>query len=287
MKNQSNLRPLLELHFAMLCIGTSGALGRFIALPPPLTIWWRALFALLFLGIYCQWKGFSFRLGSKRDSGLILGTGVLMAAHWVTYFYALQLSNVAIGMLSLFTYPVMTALLEPLILKTRLYAQQLLLAALVLLGIFFLVPNFDLSNNVSQGLLIGLLSAFVYSIRNIILKTKVSSFNGSILMFYQMLVTIVLLSPVLHFYSSNQVNDFLFPIITLGLVTTAIGHTLFLNSFKHFSVSTASIMSSVQPIYGIIIAVIFLQEYPSWQSLIGGGLILLAVVLEQTRAKVQ
>lgn len=208
-----------------------------------------------------------------------------MAAHWVTYFYALQLSNVAIGMLSIFTYPVMTALLEPILLKTKFQASQLLLAGIVLVGIFFLVPELDLSNNITQGVLMGLLSALVYSIRNIILKTKVADFNGSIIMFYQMVVTLVLLAPVLLLYSSVEVPRFLGQIVILGLVTTAIGHTLFLQSFKHFSVSTASIMSSIQPIYGILLGMIFLKEFPNGQSLIGGTLILLTVVIESRRAK--
>ncbi|MEM8523875.1 MAG: EamA family transporter [Bacteroidota bacterium] len=284
MKNR-HLLHLLELQFAMLCISTSGALGKYVTLPPPLTIWWRALFALLFLGIFCWWKGYSFRFGNSKNTRTILFTGVLMAAHWVTYFYALQLSNVAIGMLSIFTYPVMTALLEPILLKTKFQASQLLLAGIVLVGIFFLVPELDLSNNITQGVLMGLLSALVYSIRNIILKTKVADFNGSIIMFYQMVVTLVLLAPVLLLYSSVEVPRFLGQIVILGLVTTAIGHTLFLQSFKHFSVSTASIMSSIQPIYGILLGMIFLKEFPNGQSLIGGTLILLTVVIESRRAK--
>ncbi|MEN0048128.1 MAG: DMT family transporter [Bacteroidota bacterium] len=280
-----HLFHLLELQLAMLCISTSGALGRYITLPPALTIWWRALFALFFLGVFCWWKGYSFRFGNAKNARIILLTGILMAAHWVTYFYALQLSNVAIGMLSIFTYPVMTALLEPIMLKTKFQGIQLLLAGMVLLGIFFLVPELNLDNSITQGVLMGLLSAFVYSIRNILLKTKVADFNGSVIIFYQMIVTLVIVAPALFLYTSSEVATFVPQLIALGLVTTAIGHTLFLNSFKHFSVSTASIMSSVQPIYGILLGMLFLKEFPNWQSIIGGALILLTVVIESRRVK--
>lgn len=279
----TNFRYLLELQIAMICIGTSGALGRYIEMSPPLTIWWRGAFALLLLGLYCWWKGFSFHLGSRKNSLMVLLTGVLMAVHWVTYFYALQLSNVAVAMLSLFTYPVMTALLEPLLLKSKFEPIQLMLGGVLLIGIFFLVPSFSLDDSVTQGVLIGLFSALIYSIRNIILKTQVSNFNGSVLMFYQMVVTAIVLFPVLFFYSSAAVPQYIPQILLLALVTTAIGHTLFLNSFKHFSVSTASIMSSMQPIYGIVIAMLFLQEFPNERSLIGGTLILMTVVIESRR----
>lgn len=264
----------------MLCISTSGALGRYISMPPPLTIWWRALFALVFLGLFCFWKKDKFKFDLKKYGFVFFIFGLLMGVHWVTYFFALKLANVAIGMLSLFTYPTMTALLEPLLLKTKFQKHHLLLSLLVLIGIYFLAPTLTFNNSMTQGLLMGLLSAFSYSLRNILLKTQVKSFNGSVLMFYQMVVITFLLSPLLFYYEEVLITSQLPFLIFLGLVTTSIGHTIFLNSFKHFSVSTASIMSGMQPIYGIIIAMIFLNEIPSWRSWVGGALILLTVVIE-------
>lgn len=264
----------------MICISTSGVLGRHISMAPPLTIWWRAFFAIFFLGIFCFWKKYAFSFDRKKYGKVFFISGALMAIHWVTYFYALHLSNVAVAMLSLFTYPVMTALLEPIILKTKFEKHHLLSSLLVLVGIYFLAPELKFSNSMTQGLVIGLISALSYSIRNILLKTQVTEFNGSVLMFYQMVITTILIFPVLFFYDRvldySQIPFILF----LSLITTAVGHTLFLNSFKYFSVSTASIMSGLQPIYGIILAIIFLQEIPDWRSWIGGGLILLTVMLE-------
>jgi drug/metabolite transporter (DMT)-like permease len=203
-----------------------------------------------------------------------------MTTHWVTYFYALQWSNVAIGMLSLFTYPVMTALLEPLILKTKFQKHHLILGIMVLIGVSFLAPDLTFENKMTQGLFMGLISALAYSLRNIMLKTQVQNFNGSVLMFYQMVVMLILLFPLLFFYEEKITTDQIPFILFLGLVTTAIGHTLFLNSFRHFSVSTASILSGMQPIYGILIAVIFLAEIPAWRNWIGGFLIISTVILE-------
>lgn len=282
MKN-SHFRHLLELQLGLFCISTSGALGRYIELPPPLTIWWRALAALCFLGIYCWWKGFSFRFDTTKQARSIFIAGVLMAAHWISYFYALQLSNVAVGMLSLMTFPVMTTLLEPLLLKTKFEPIQLLLGTIVLIGIFFLVPSFSLDNSITQGALMGLLSAFVYSLRNILLKTQVSNFNSFTLVFYQMLVMVIVVSPVLFVYSSEGVARYAGQLLFLGLVTTTVGHSLFINSFRHFSVSTASIMSSMQPIYGILIAMLFLYEFPDARSIIGGALILVTVIIASSR----
>ena len=50
---------------------------------------------------------------------ILIVSSLFMAGHWITYFYALKLSNVAIGMLSLYTFPVMIAFLEPVFLKVK------------------------------------------------------------------------------------------------------------------------------------------------------------------------
>lgn len=283
MKNK-HFQHLLLLQFAILCTSTSGALGRYVELAPPLSIWWRSAFAVLFLGLFCWWRDFSFRFENRKQAGIIFVTGLLMAAHWITYFYALRLSNVAVGMLTLMTYPAITAVLEPLLLKTKRDPLLLVLAGVSLLGIFFLVPSFDLSDNITQGALMGVLSALSYSLRNIICKTQVANFNPFTLMFYQAAITIIICLPVLFIYPLEEVPQYIAPLLMLGLVTTAIGHSLFVSSFRHFSVSTASIMSSVQPVYGIIIAMLFLHEFPDARSIIGGVLILVTVIIASREA---
>ncbi|RLD77787.1 MAG: EamA/RhaT family transporter, partial [Bacteroidetes bacterium] len=109
MKNNQHLKQLFELVLATLFISTSGALGKFIDMPPPVTVWWRSFLAAIFMYIFCRYKKISLRIDSKRDLFTFIISAVFVGAHWITYFYALKFSNVALGMLSLFTYPVITA----------------------------------------------------------------------------------------------------------------------------------------------------------------------------------
>ncbi|MGB3144105.1 MAG: DMT family transporter, partial [Maribacter sp.] len=134
-----HIKHLLEINLAMFFIATSGALGRYVQLPVPVTIGVRAILAFVLLYIFCYWRGISLKI-KRTDFPLIIVSGILMGAHWITYFYALQLSTVAIGMLSLFTYPVITAFLEPILLKTKFQRIHILLALLVLTGMYFLSP---------------------------------------------------------------------------------------------------------------------------------------------------
>ena len=283
MKNR-HLYNILILNLGMLCISTSGPLGRFIPLPPPLIIWSRAFVAFLVLGAYCYWKKEKIRRGFVENRSTIIFSGTLLTLHWVTYFFALQWSGVAIGMLSMFTFPIITVFLEPLFFKTKFHPIHLMFGAFILIGIYLLVPSFNYENVQTKGLLMGLFSALAYAFRNLIIKKNVQKFNGSLLMFYQMGITIILLFPVLMFYPLDTFTTQIPYLLFLGLVTTAIGHTLFLNCLTYFTVSTASIMNSIQPIFGIIIAFFFLNETPPASSLIGGGIILITVVIESLRS---
>ncbi|WP_239524899.1 DMT family transporter [Leptobacterium flavescens] len=284
MDKKQHFNRVLEINLAMVFISTSGTLGRYIQMSPPLTIFWRAFFAAIFLFLFCKWKKVKLFEGSSKDRLPVIAGGIFLGLHWITFFYSLQLSNVAIGMLSIFTYPVFTSFLEPLLLKTRFQKIHLLLALLVLIGIFFLVPEFDFRNNYTLAVILGLFSALCYALRNIILKKRIEYHHGTALMWYQLIIISVLLSPVLFIYDLSPVTEQWPALVTLSLLTTAIGHTLFLMSFKHFSITTASIMSSAQPIYGILLGMLFLKEYPDWTTIIGGVLILSAVVIESIRS---
>ncbi|MDA9016307.1 DMT family transporter [Flavobacteriaceae bacterium] len=279
--SKNNSLYFILINIAMLCVSTSGALGRFISLPPPLTIWSRAVVAFVLLFGYVIWGKKRIRLDFKKEGVAALLSGVLMAGHWVAYFFALQWSSVAIGMLSLFTYPMITLLLEPFFFDVRYQKRHLLLGIMILTGVYFLATSFELDNTVTQGVLMGMLSSFCYALRNILMKQKIETVDGSVLMLYQMGVTVLILLPALYYFEPTSYVKDLPYLLLLGIVTTAIGHTLFLSSFKKFSVGTVSIMSGIQPIYGILLGIVFLSEIPSSRSIIGGILIILTVLIEQ------
>ena len=208
-----------------------------------------------------------------------------MAVHWVTYFYALKLSNVALGVLSLYTFPIIIALLEPLFLKVKFDPMYILLGLLVLIGLFILTPEFNIDSTQVKGILFGVFSAFCYAVRILILKQHVAKYNGTMLMFYQTVIITILLLPTLFFMDISGLESQFPYLLLLAFLTTAIGHSLMLHSLKFFSASTVSIISSLQPVFAIILAFFFLQEIPTTRTFWGGSLILLTVVIESVRSK--
>ncbi len=283
---QSNhTKNILGLLLATFFISTSGVLGRYIEMPSEVIIWFRSFFAMLFLGLFCWYRKLNFKLKSKTHKLPFIIAGIFMAAHWVTFFYALKLSNVAIGMLSLYTFPVMIAFLEPLFLKVKFKPIYIVLGILVLFGLYILSPDFTFENTTFQGIIFGLVSALCYVIRILILKSHVHQYNGVMLMFYQTIIVTICLLPTLFFMDISGIKTQLPYILLLAIITTAIGHSLMVYSLQFFSASTTSIISSVQPIFGIILAFFFLSEIPTTDTYVGGALILATVVIESIRSK--
>ncbi len=283
--NSQKGKDILLLNLAMLFISTSGVLGRYIEMSPTITIFWRAAFATLLLVLVCLGQRIRLFEDLKGNVGIFFLGGFLMMVHWVAYFYALQWSNVAIGMLSIFTYPVITSILEPLLLGTKFQKIHLLLGILTLTGIYFLVPDVAISNENFKAVGLGVLSALSYALRNILMKEPIQKHNGSKLMFFQTLTAALVLLPFAALQGFGDIAAYWKSILFLALFTTVIGHTLFLMSFRRFSITSASIMSCTQPIYGILLGVVFLGEYPEWTTYIGGSLILLSVVIESYMLK--
>ena len=282
MPKNNSLQHLFQLNFAVLLISTSGTLGRHIDLPVPVIIASRALIGGFALYCFCRWKKLSFMI-KNEDRKVLFISGILMGIHWITYFYSLKLSNVAIGMLSVFTYPVITSFLEPVILKSKFDKSNIFLGLLVLIGIYFLVPEFSFENTHLKAIGFGVFSALCYSIRNVLMKAKVKEYEGSILMSYQLIIVSVLLIPSFFIFDTSGFQETLPAVLILSILTTATGHTLFLYSFKNFSITAASIISSIQPVYGILIGMLVLKEFPEKTTIIGGLIILSSVVIESVR----
>ncbi|MEP2023724.1 DMT family transporter, partial [Reichenbachiella sp.] len=179
-------------------------------------------------------------------------------------------------------------ILEPIILKAKPKLIDIVLSFVAFFGVFFLVPDFDLTNDVTLGVVIGIFSAITYSLRNILLKLHVQNHSGITLMFMQVVGLSVLLSPVFFLGDINRQLDLIvlnwWKLLTLGLLTTAIGHTLFVMSFKNFSITVISILSTLTPLIGIGLGFLFLDEMPQGNVWIGGALISVAVIVESFKS---
>lgn len=279
-----NTRSFIELNLSILFLSTSGVLGRLIEMTPTLIIWWRCALATVLMFLFVRIVSLDCRVRQRSHYPIIFLSSFLLAAHWVTYFYSLSLSNIAVAMITLHTYPAMTALLEPLILKTRFQWYHLLLALLIVLGVYIMVPPGEVGNQLSLAFMFGLLSALTYALRNIYTRKIIPDYNGSVMMLFQLAVMTVILLPFLFLESTAAIKTEWPYVALLALFTTCFGHTLFVRNLKSYNTTTISLLTSIVPVYGILWGVVFLTEIPSVRMVVGGILVLIAFVIESRRS---
>jgi drug/metabolite transporter (DMT)-like permease len=218
-----------------------------------------------------------------QDYRRMLVLGVLLCVHWITFFHAMQVSNIAVGMLSLYAYPVMTVFMEPLLKGTKIDWGDVASGMFVVVGIFFLVPEFDIANNMTQGVLWGVVSAFTFALRNLLLGHWFSGQSSARSMSYQVLIVALLMTPVIltSTHKPTQLDWGL--ILILGLFFTAFSHTLFGYSLRYLKAKTVALVACMQPVYGVIYGVIFLHSIPNTATFIGGAIIVTAALYESLR----
>lgn len=210
--------------------------------------------------------------------------GVFLALHWVTYFHAMQVSSVAVGVIALYTFPVITVFLEPLFHGERPHSKDVMSAVLVLFGIYLLVPEFSLDNQTTQGLLWGILSALFFALRNIIQGHYFKGYSARHSLFYQTLVTFLVLLPF-SYEVIPEVTDVQWgQLLLLGVFFTALPHTLFAYSLLNLKAKTVSLVACVQVVYAMIFAAVLLAEWPHITTVIGGLIVVSAAMFESYTA---
>ena len=99
-------------------------------------------------------------------------------------------------------------------------------------------------------------------------------------MAWQTLVISVLMLPVGSEAIASASIDAWVMLILLGTVFTALPHALIAASLRHLRAKTFSLIACMQPLYGVFLAIILLNEKPGWSALIGGILITSASIYE-------
>jgi drug/metabolite transporter (DMT)-like permease len=275
------LRGLVAANVAVLLFGLAGVLGKLSLLPAPLIVFGRSFFAALVLLAVCWFRHIPLRPKRSRDGYLLLGQGALLALHWTAFFQAINVSNVAIGLLSFSSFPLFTALLEPLLLHQRPGRLQIVAALLILPGIYLLVPSFTLQNQTTLGVMWGALSGASFALLSVTNRWLGRTYSSLMISLYQDGVAAIVLLPVFFFFATDSfwTPHALLILFILGVVCTALAHTLFIASMHDITAQSASLLASLEPVWGILFGVVLLGAIPTARTLLGGAIIVGATLL--------
>lgn len=280
-------KSLLQIHFAVLLFGLTGVFGKLITLPSIILVLGRVIFSFLSILIYMKTAGHSIKLKEKKHFFSFILLGVLLAFHWTTFYESIKLSTVAIGLLTFSTFPMFATFIEPYFFKEKLQVSDIVTAVVTFIGIFFVVPEFEFGNEMTMGAILGILSGFSYAFLSVMNRKFTKDYSGAMIALCEQGVASVLLLP--FFFTVQPVVSMsnLLLTVLLGTVFTALPHTLFIGGMKYVKTQTAGIITCLEPLYGIILAVVLIHEIPNMKVITGGVIILGTVLYSTLKSKKQ
>lgn len=278
-------KNLVEIHMAVMLFGLSGLFGKLLTLSPTIIVLGRVFFSSIFLYLIIFYLKKDLKLNEKKHYLYLIMMGVILALHWTTFFKSIQMSTVAVGLLTFSTFPVFVTFLEPFFFKEEIRLSDILIALVTLLGAMLVIPTFDLGNNLTQGVIWGIISGLTYAILSMLNRKFVKEYSSLVIAFYEQFIATLVLSPF-YFIQRPVFNlkDILL-VVLLGVVFTGTSHLLFINSLKNLKTQTAGIISCLEPVYGIIFAIFLLREIPNYREVLGGIVILSTVFYSTIKAK--
>jgi drug/metabolite transporter (DMT)-like permease len=278
---------LLSIHAAVLLFGFAGLFGKFLAMPPTVIVLGRTVFAALALLMVALGMRQTLAVRSLRDGGAFVVIGIILAIHWSTFFHSIQISTVAIGLLTFSTFPVFITFMEPYFFKEKIHLFDIATAAGVFIGLVLVVPSYDFKNHITQGVLWGTLSGFTFAILSLMNRRYVKIYGSLAVSFYQNLFAALALLPMAFVAAGSltlSAADW-WLLALLGVLCTALAHALFIRGLTSVRAQLASIIAGLEPVYGVTLALLLLNEVPSVRTLAGGGIILATNLVAVYRAK--
>ncbi|WP_434697149.1 DMT family transporter [Pseudomonas sp. Z1-14] len=268
------------LHIGALMFGLTGVFGKLAAASPAVIVFGRAVFAVLALAVFARFASRTrWQKLRGRDARRLLLGGLLLAGHWVSFFISVKVAGVAIATLGFASFPAFTVLLEGLIFRERIRANEIFLVVLVSVGLVLVTPDFDLASGATTGLLWAVASGLLFSLLS--LTNRAGSAHVppvQAALCQNVVVGLCLLPMAAPQLSDVRPIDWLW-IGLLGVFCTGLAHSLFVASLAVIKARTAAVVFAMEPVYGITIAWLLFDENPTLRMLLGGALIIVAIVV--------
>jgi drug/metabolite transporter (DMT)-like permease len=264
---------LIQLHFSVLLAGGAGLFAKFVEASPAVITCGRTLFGSSALALVALLNQSDLRVRCRKDLLMLAGSGAILALHWFSFFVAIRVSTVAIGLLAFSSFPLFVTFLEPVIFREKLRGHDVITAVLVVLGLILVTPNWDLSNHLTQGVLWGVFSAFTYALLSLMSRWYVRVYPTVTVAFYQQAFAALCALPFALSWQGSFSGRDLGLLVLLGVVFTGLAQGLAVASLRHLRAQTVGVAYGMEPVYGVVFAWLMLHELPSARTLCGGALI--------------
>jgi drug/metabolite transporter (DMT)-like permease len=279
---KDRLGSLIHLHIIVFIYGFTAILGKLIVIDSLSLVWYRMGLASVFILVYLRFSKIRLQVTTRALLWFTFA-GIVVALHWVTFFWAIKVSTVSIALAMMSTGAFFTALIEPLVYKRKVIGYEILLGLLVILGLYLI---FSVESGYAYGMIIALVSAFLVAIFSIINAKLVKEHMPSVISFYELAIGTLFLSIILGVKGSFTADFFMLTpsdwgyLIILSLVCTSYAFIASVKIMRVITAYTVMLTNNLEPVYGILLAwVIFGAEEKMSPLFYVGALIILVTVI--------
>lgn len=277
------LGSYLNLHLIVFIWGFTAILGALISINADALVWYRMLFAGAFLFFFILFKKKSFVVPPKEFFKLVL-VGFLIAVHWIFFFKAIHISNVSIT-LSVFSLGAfLAAILEPLFYGRKVLWYEVFFGLVIIAGLGIIL---QVEMNYFEGMMYALASIIIGVLFTLMNGKLIEKNDSSVITFYEFMAGVFFIS--IYFLIENKFNAEFFILtsndwillLILASVCTAYAFTASVKVMQKLSPYTIMLTTSLEPVYGIILAYFLLggKEKMSFGFYMGALLIVVTVIL--------
>ncbi len=283
----------LHLHFIVFIWGFTAVLGDLITIAAVPLVWFRMLLGSIFVLIYIRFTKRKLKI-SLKSLVIFALIGSLIALHWLAFFKAVKVSNVSITLAMMSTGAFFTSLLEPIFFKRKIIKYEVVFGLIVIVGLYII---FKVETAYLTGILFALLSSFLGALFSIFNGMVVKTHDATIISFYELFFGVVFIT--IFIFSTDGFNVSFFDlsstdwiyILLLASVCTAYAFIAAVHIMKWISPYTLMLTTNMEPVYGIILALLILgdKEYMNPTFYLGALIILMTVIVNgiiKTRKKV-
>lgn len=288
----ARLLNYLHLHLIVFIWGFTAVLGALISIEAIPLVWYRMLLATGFVALFLVIRKINLRASWRSIGGYFIG-GFLIAAHWLAFFGAIKVSNVSVTLAVMSTGALFTSLLEPLYYRRKVIVYEVLFGLLVVVGLYII---FRVETQYTEGILLALLASLLGSMFSVINGKFAKRQRASVISFYELGFGVLCITVYLGL--TGSFNDQFFTLsstdwtylLVLASVCTAYAFIASVHVMKWLSPYTVMLTINLEPVYGIILALLVLgdNENMSPQFYYGALLILITVLVNgiiKTRRK--
>ena len=267
---------ILALHTAVLLFGLSGLIGKAVNSPAVVVTCLRSLIGAVALGVFLGLMscGHELQLVFRGKFTALLAGGVLLAVHWWTFFMAIQLGTVSLGLLTYASFPLFITVLNWLLQRERVRRKDWWAAVLVIMGLGLVVPDWNFGSQAGGAALLGLASGLTFALLTLLNRQLTIRVPPLPLVIVQMATAGLILLPLTVPQIPKVTADDWLWMLLLGVVCTGFAHACFTSSLKTVRVAVVGVAAALEPVYGMLAAWMFLGESPTLTMLIGATCII-------------